>query len=255
MATDNRGDDGTPLRLLSLDGGGIRGLSTLIILKRLMKRVNPDNPPKPCDYFHLIGGTSTGSIIALMLGRLRMDMQECIDKYVQLSRAALTPTRHKANILGRFKDKWEVNGAYRADVLAREMKQVVKDKLDGGDPDKKILDPDPTCRLFVCAFTKSRNTPLLIRSYTNPDSVDFLSAADCTIWQAARAPSAAATFFDPIKIGRQMFVDGATGMNNPVEPVLKEAKSIWPDAISWGRIQCLISIGTGVPDLKRFCEI
>lgn len=41
-------------------------------------------------------------------------------------------------------------------------------------------------------------------------------------------------------------------MNNPVEQVLEEAKSIWPDAISRSRIQCLVSIGTGVPDLMKF---
>ena len=39
-------------------------------------------------------------------------------------------------------------------------------------------------------------------------------------------------------------------MNNPVEIVLQEAVSVWPDAIS--RIQCLVSIGTGVPDLADF---
>jgi patatin-like phospholipase/acyl hydrolase len=43
-----------------IDGGGIRGLSSLIILQHLMKKVNPEDPPKPCDYFDLIGGTSTG---------------------------------------------------------------------------------------------------------------------------------------------------------------------------------------------------
>ena len=82
--------------------------------------------------------------------------------------------------------------------------------------------------------------------------MDSLAGSECTIWQAARATSAAATFFDPIQIGRQTFVDGATGLNNPVEQVLEEAKSIWPDAIQKGRIQCLISVGTGVPDLKDF---
>jgi len=41
-------------------------------------------------------------------------------------------------------------------------------------------------------------------------------------------------------------------MNNPVEQVFEEAKSIWPDAIHKGRIQCLVSIGTGIPDLKNF---
>jgi patatin-like phospholipase/acyl hydrolase len=48
------------LRLLALDGGGVRGLSSLMILQQLMVTVNPDDPPKPCDYFDMIGGTSTG---------------------------------------------------------------------------------------------------------------------------------------------------------------------------------------------------
>jgi len=48
------------VRLLALDGGGVRGLSALMILEQLMEAVNPDSPPKPCDYFDMIGGTSTG---------------------------------------------------------------------------------------------------------------------------------------------------------------------------------------------------
>jgi patatin-like phospholipase/acyl hydrolase len=51
---------GSDLRLLALDGGGVRGLSALIILQELMEKINPDCPPKPCDYFDMIGGTSTG---------------------------------------------------------------------------------------------------------------------------------------------------------------------------------------------------
>jgi len=105
---------------------------------------------------------------------------------------------------------------------------------------------------FVCTFTTAGNTPVPLRSYTTSDSVDSSAGEECTIWQAARATSAAATFFDPIKIGNQKFVDGGTGYNNPVELVLDEAKSIWPDAIQKGRIQCLVSIGTGVPDMKDF---
>lgn len=51
---------GRELCLLSLDGGGVRGMSILRILEELMRKVDPDNPPKPCDYFDMIGGTSTG---------------------------------------------------------------------------------------------------------------------------------------------------------------------------------------------------
>jgi patatin-like phospholipase/acyl hydrolase len=48
------------LSLLALDGGGVRDLSAPMILKQLMEAVNPDAPPKPRDYFDMIGGTSTG---------------------------------------------------------------------------------------------------------------------------------------------------------------------------------------------------
>jgi len=80
-------DDVRPLahmpRILALDGGGVRGLSSLLILERLMQEVQrimeergearqSAKPPLPCEYFDLICGTSTGGLIAIMLGRLRM---------------------------------------------------------------------------------------------------------------------------------------------------------------------------------------
>jgi hypothetical protein len=103
------------------DGGGIRGLSELLMIKQVMHRTmveenakrkkDGEEPlsslPKPCDCFDLIGGTSTGgcvalyiydhlilltryikfvhySIIALMLGRLRMDVDTAIKRYDDL---------------------------------------------------------------------------------------------------------------------------------------------------------------------------
>lgn len=52
-----------PLRLLSLDGGGIRGISELVILQEIMHRVGrvmKVETPLPADYFDMICGTSTG---------------------------------------------------------------------------------------------------------------------------------------------------------------------------------------------------
>ena len=75
-------DPEPPLRILSLDGGGVRGISSLYILKELMAQIARQHraehsqsqalSPRPFDYFDLICGTSTGGLIALMLGRLRM---------------------------------------------------------------------------------------------------------------------------------------------------------------------------------------
>jgi len=65
-------------RILSLDGGGVRGLSSLLILREIMEdidhRTGASEPPRPCEYFDLIGGTSTGGLIAIMLGLLGMVM-------------------------------------------------------------------------------------------------------------------------------------------------------------------------------------
>jgi len=59
------------LRLLALDGGGIRGLSSLMILQQLMATIDPTTPPKPCEYFDMIGGTSTGGYVVLSIALLR----------------------------------------------------------------------------------------------------------------------------------------------------------------------------------------
>jgi patatin-like phospholipase/acyl hydrolase len=62
-----------PLRILSLDGGGVRGLSSLLILQSLLSQdPSPEPSRRPCDVFDLICGTSAGGLIALMLGRLQM---------------------------------------------------------------------------------------------------------------------------------------------------------------------------------------
>lgn len=86
-----------PLRLLSLDGGGVRGLSSLMVLDDLMENIaqeekrlgrrpqNDTRPLKPCDYFDLIGGTSTGGIIAILLSRLQLDCKQCIAIYSKLA--------------------------------------------------------------------------------------------------------------------------------------------------------------------------
>ncbi|RPA78043.1 FabD/lysophospholipase-like protein [Ascobolus immersus RN42] len=84
------------IRVLSLDGGGIRGYSTLVILGELMHLLyvalhnkappTPKHLPRPADYFDIIGGNGTGGLIALMLGRMRMGVEDAKQWYVQLTR-------------------------------------------------------------------------------------------------------------------------------------------------------------------------
>jgi Patatin-like phospholipase len=83
------------LKLLSLDGGGVKGISTLIILRAIMNGVRDSTGqndfPLPVDYFDLAGGTSTGGLIALMLFRLRMGTMDAIRKFKEIAQQLFSP--------------------------------------------------------------------------------------------------------------------------------------------------------------------
>ncbi|KAB5536133.1 acyl transferase/acyl hydrolase/lysophospholipase, partial [Coniochaeta sp. 2T2.1] len=115
------------LRLLALDGGGVRGLSSLMILRRLMAAVDHDAPPKPCDYFDMIGGTSTGGLIAIMLGRLRMTVDECIDAYTTLSDKVFEKKSHRVNLKGKLQVRFD------SAELDRVMKDIILNRGLGED--------------------------------------------------------------------------------------------------------------------------
>ncbi|KAB2098597.1 hypothetical protein AG0111_0g13155 [Alternaria gaisen] len=237
---------GSDLRLLALDGGGVRGLSALMILEQLMEAVDPDAPPKPCDYFDMIGGTSTGGLIAVMLGRLRMSVADCITAYLSLSDRVFRKTRHRVTVKG------QVQGRFDADELARAVKEVVRQQ--GLKEDALLKDaPEAACKVFVCATSKETSETVCLTSYKTPrGGNDLLNSV--TIWEACRATSAATSFFDPIAVGRygEQFVDGATGANNPVREVWDQAQLAWGPEPLEGKVKCMVSIGTGVPSLKAF---
>ncbi|CAK7240110.1 MAG: hypothetical protein STHCBS139747_001547 [Sporothrix thermara] len=125
------------LRLLALDGGGIRGLSSLVILSELMATVDPELPPRPCDYFDMIGGTSTGGLIAIMLGRLRMTVAECIEAYMFLSERVFKKETHR-----------KINGKLQARSGTVELAEAIKQILRArGLDDDTLLKDDGPCKV------------------------------------------------------------------------------------------------------------
>ena len=84
---DHLSNTTSPKRILALDGGGIRGALTLGYLQRiediLRKQHGDDKNFRLSDYFDLIGGTSTGSIIASCLA-IGLSVKEIKDKYMDL---------------------------------------------------------------------------------------------------------------------------------------------------------------------------
>ncbi|KAK6332376.1 hypothetical protein TWF696_003094 [Orbilia brochopaga] len=118
-----------PLRLLSLDGGGVKGYSSLLLLQELMYRVfieiNGRPPqmheiPLPCDHFDLIGGVGTGGLIALMLGRLRMDVESCKHHWVKMTKRVFETDKRIAGI--PYKTTF-----YKASRLETVIREIVKE--------------------------------------------------------------------------------------------------------------------------------
>ncbi|KAI1120051.1 hypothetical protein F5Y10DRAFT_142167 [Nemania abortiva] len=75
------------------------------------------------------------------------------------------------------------------------------------------------------------------------------------IWEAARATSAATSFFEPLAIDGRLYADGATGANNPIYELWAEASSIYRQHNRWrleDHLKCLVSIGTGIPSKRPF---
>ena len=99
---------------------------------------------------------------------------------------------------------------------------------------------------FVCAVGTSDIThpagPTLFRSYDVAKNKEY----NCEIWEAARATSAAPTFFKRIKIGPAGsgidYVDAGIGCNNPIKQVVAEAARVFGEEAP---VACVVSIGTG----------
>lgn len=112
-----------------------------------------------------------------------------------------------------------------------------------------------TVNRFVCAVAKEKHD-LLVKfpSYTRFREFDSTFYDKVKVWEVARATSAATTFFDEITIGpnKRVFLDGATGANNPVCELWLEAQNVWRSRPLQEQIQCIVSIGTGIPFAQGF---
>lgn len=245
-----------PKRILALDGGGLRGVLTLGMLREieaLLRARHGDDPNfRLCDYFDLIAGTSTGAIIAAGLS-LGMSVDEVHGHYMRLGQLVF-----KRSLL-----RW---GALRAKFDGDK----VREALVGVFGERRLDSKDFRTGLLV--VTKRLDTGSAWPITNNPDSKYFKSGTQATtipngdypLWQVVRASTAAPYFFDPetIGIGRAAaglkavtgdFIDGgASPSNNPALQALMTAtmegyRFGWPT----GENKLLVvSVGTGKSDAE-----
>ncbi|KAJ5174317.1 uncharacterized protein N7482_000194 [Penicillium canariense] len=220
------------------DGGGVRGIASLLILQAVLDKAAPGK--KPCEIFDMIGGTSTGGLIAIMLGRLQMSVAECITQYDNVMKEVFPET-------GDIKKAFNLatqGEFYDSSNLESIIKKLIKDKL--GDSEVDLLDEKGACKIFLMATNSqaaNNRAPIFLRSYTNPNNVEDSALVNMKLWQAARATSAAPAYFKPLQVNGYTLVDGGLGANNPLGWLWTEVLGVFGPTRA---TDCFLSIGTGM---------
>jgi len=232
-----------PRRLLSIDGGGLCGLipaQALMLIEQQLDQLTGDPQPL-CNRFDLIGGTSTGAILAAGLA-LGMKARELRDFYVQFG-----PDIFKKVILPeRFWHK------YPSDAIEKHLKDKFGEATTLGD-----------ARLRTNILLVAKNATLGNDWFftNNPSNKFFANNKQIPLWHMVRASSAAPTYFPPHtfdvpdatgKPQTYEFIDGGvSSYNNPslqvfLEATVPEYGIGWPMGVD---NLLLISLGTG------FCPV
>lgn len=200
--------------VLTIDGGGIRGLIPAILLEDLETRTG--TPARRL--FDLIAGTSTGGILAAALGA-----------GVPASRIARLYLRDGPQIFDRgivrkLLTLWGMVGSkYRGGPLREALADVLEDRTLGS----------VDVPLLITAYSLTTGKPVTLKSHVPED-------ADISLLDAAMATAAAPTFFPPHRVGDHWLVDGGVWANHPGPFGFVEAVKLWPD----DQI-VVISLGTG----------
>lgn len=244
-------------RILTLDGGGIRGIVTLGYLKHiedlLKKRHGNDDDFRLAHYFDLIAGTSTGAIIAAGLA-LGMSVDKLIELYLQLGDEVFYRSRWRKGIL---------RARYSHEKLTEHLQSIMGAETTLGSSTLQTGLLVVTKRLDTGSAWPLGNNPKGAFYQAGPTD-DWISNKDYPLWQVVRASTAAPAFFDPETIiiadqpGRKKqvgeFVDGGVSPhNNPTLQAFMYA-TLAGYNVGWqtGADKMLvISVGTGKAGLGK----
>ncbi|KAL3108050.1 hypothetical protein niasHT_018212 [Heterodera trifolii] len=221
------------ISVLSIDGGGTRGILGLQILSELEKAAGK----KITELFDIIVGVSTGSIIATLIGAKGMSVEETKEAYL----------RHCSDVFkgSTFDRVWSLGGRFASlKDNTTAWTAILKGSLGS---DFCMIDSarDPkTPRVAIVSLITNTNQliPFVFRNYEPPtyDS-PYRGSAKYRFWEAIRASSAAPSYFEEFKLDGFMHQDGGILLNNPISIALQEAKQLWPHK----NFHCVISIGNG----------
>lgn len=246
--------------ILSIDGGGIRGIVPSVILAHLNDLLREEGDARPLySHFDLVTGTSTGGIIALALSsplKGNILAQEKGDPFpvYELQRKGLF---RKENVLRgtiphlaspeTFKDVYMKNGTEIFSPRSSFFGTLFSEKYD-----VRVFSSFLN-RLYGDSFMSEMRVPTAVVCYNAKESKPYLfksyGTSDYPLWQAARATAAAPLYFPPANFTdcesheRFSLVDGGMIANNPALLAYREARALYPKCKHFH----MLSLSTGSP--------
>jgi len=241
------------IRVLSIDGGGIKGIipaTILVYLEQKLQEFSNNKEARIADYFDLIAGTSTGGILTCAYlipdandpSRPKLSAEEALSLYLDDGKYifSLPFWRKIRTLFGWVDEKYS----------HRHMERLLKKHFGSKTRLSQLLKP-----CLIPAYDIHQNRAVFFNSLNARDTPE----RDTKVWQVARATSAAPTFFEPtvVKLDggtRLPLVDGGVFANNPAMCAYTEVNKIDFSKIETGRNVparsshediLLVSLGTG----------
>ena len=200
--------------LLSLDGGGVRELATVIFLARLEKALG-EPLYKKFDFFI---GTSAGAITAMALSIAKMGGDNLLDLWSEETFERILDSSLWDSKLGLMQINPKYDGKGKEQVLTEYFGNL---KLGDASGD-----------LAIVSYDIEERKPLLLTSYGNGN----ILAID-----AGHASSAAPIYYPTARVGNRYLIDGGIVANNPVLHGYAEVKKLYPNS----NVK-ILSVGTGL---------
>ncbi|KIM24754.1 hypothetical protein M408DRAFT_228837 [Serendipita vermifera MAFF 305830] len=233
----------TNLKLASFDGGDIRGLSQLEIMDGIMHRLTWDNESDvfngsglPCDRFDLIGGSGTGGLIAILLAKLRMSVEEASEEFEDIIKHVFNPKK--------------ISSLQRTEALKKCTEDILRKKgLPVNLP--LIEDKQAGCASFVVASLRNnaKNTVCLRTYPVRNQRPSTLTVVEAVLATCATQPEFAPVFSGSGRKAREYIA--ASGAVNPIHEVITEAHLLFGGDVT---VSSLLSVGVGHPGILSFPE-
>lgn len=190
-------------QILSLDGGGIKGLFSAALLAKMEESLGI----RVADHFDLITGTSTGGIIALGLG-MGLRPREIVHFYVTEGPKIFRTTPFWTSL------KWSMRSKFSQDPLMEALKKHFGD----------LVIADSKRRLVIPSYNLAKDEVYIFKT---PHHKRLTTDGKVPVWKVALATSAAPTYFPCCQhVDGMRLVDGGLWANNPTMVGIVEAVSL-----------------------------